>query len=175
MPIIRTTSRLIIKSWAPEDLLHYLTLSKDKGYNCFSPPEHFSVKSDEEALRKIQQRIQLFNERGLGKFPLLDKETNEFIGTCGMEPYLIDGKEVIELGYRLCHKHWGRGHATEAARSIINYGFEELKLPKIVGFAADQNVRSIAVLTKLGFHFVGNISHAGTPHQLYEIHSGRGD
>ncbi len=163
------TDRLFIRPWNDTDASKYQTLSKDVGYNVFSSPGHFSVRNDTEALEKLKLRMTLFQERGLGKFPVFLKATDEIIGTCGLEPYLIEGKSEVELGYRLCLAHWGKGYATEAAKAILQYGFSDLKLEKIVAFAVPQNSQSLKIIEKLGFRYLKTFEHAGLPHRLSEM------
>lgn len=163
------TERLFLKNWEKSDVEGYLTLSKDVGYHCFSLPGRFLVRNAEEAQEKIQNRMNLFEKSGLGKFPMYLKATGEFVGTCGIEPYELAGRPEVNLGYRLCLKHWGRGYATESAAAILRYGFRELNLPRIIAFVLPQNAASIKVLEKLGGIHLQDIEHAGLPHRLYDI------
>ena len=48
---------------------------------------------------------------------------------------------------------WGKGFGFEAAKVVLNYGFSELGLEKVVGLTAEQNYGSIRILEKLGFKF----------------------
>ncbi len=169
MAILKTTERLTIKSWAEEDLSHYLIMMKDVGFNCFSIPGYFWVNSTEEALGKIRERMSLFETRGLGKFLVLSKATGELMGTCGIAPYLVNGKEELELGYRYLLKHWGFGFASEAAQAVLEYGFERLDVPRILALVAPQNKQSIRVIEKLDMQRVGEIIHYDLPHLLYEM------
>ena len=163
------TERLIIREWRESDVGHYLTLSKDVGYSVFSLPGQFLVKDETEALERIKQRQSQFDQRGLGKFLIFHKSTEEFIGTCGMEPYKLDGQDEVELGYRLLLKQWGKGYATEAAGAVLQYGLSQLKLPRVIAFAILQNPQSLKILEKLRFRFLKIFEHAGLPHKLYEI------
>ena len=92
--MILDTERLMVRSWRESDVDCYMTLAKDVGYNCFASPGSFLVNTAEEAKAKIHQRMTLFDERKLGKFPLFLKETEEFVGTCGIEPYQLDGPKL---------------------------------------------------------------------------------
>ena len=56
------------------------------------------------------------------------KETNEFIGWCGLKQ--VD--DEIDLGYRYIQKYWGNGHGSEAAQAVLNFGIQQ-QLPNIVG------------------------------------------
>lgn len=167
--LIAETDRLNIRSWEVSDEAHYLKMSKDIGYNCFAPPGYYLVKNAEECQEKIRQRMLLFESRGLGKFPIFLKSTGEFLGTCGMDPYKVHGKEELELGYRLCLTHWRKGYATEASQAVLRYGFDRLALKRIIAFAAPQNQASLKVIQKLGFKYTGTFMHADVQHELYEL------
>jgi [ribosomal protein S5]-alanine N-acetyltransferase len=163
------TERLVLRNWLETDVDSYLLLSRDVGYNCFSPPGRFLVHSNEEAKEKIRQRITLFEDQRLGKFPIFLRRTGEFVGTCGLEPFELAGQPELELGYRLCLKHWGQGYAAEAASAILGYGFDDLGREKIMAFALHQNRASLKILEKLGFQYVKDFAHGELPHRLYEF------
>ena len=139
------------------------------GYNCFSLPGRFLVRNAREAAEKIQNRIHIFEKHGFGKFPMFLKQSDEFVGTCGLEPYELAGHAEVNLGYRLCLKHWGRGYATESATAMLRYGFREVNLPRIIAFVLPQNTASIKILEKLGGIHAQDIEHAGLPHRLYDL------
>jgi ribosomal-protein-alanine N-acetyltransferase len=161
------TARLLIRPWRETDAEHYLKIADDVGYNCFAPPGYFLAKDSAAAVEKIRPRIQIFEETGLGKFPLFLRSTGSIIGTCGIEPYPGLGPDAVELGYRLRLNFWELGYATEAAKAVVQYGFRDLKLPKIYAFAVPQNRASLGVIRKLGFQSQGMLEHAGIPHELY--------
>jgi [ribosomal protein S5]-alanine N-acetyltransferase len=167
--MILETERLFLRNWLASDVRHYMMLANDVGYNCFSLPGHFFVGTTEEAKGKIQDRMVLFDERKLGKFPVFVKGTNEFVGTCGLEPFELSGQPEVELGYRLCLRHWGHGYATESATAILRYSFGELGSKRVMAFALPQNTASIRVLEKLGFRYLHDFLHAELPHRLYEL------
>jgi RimJ/RimL family protein N-acetyltransferase len=168
--VILETERLIVRNWRPSDVHCYMTLSKDVGYHCFSRPGFFLVHSVEEAQDKIRERIDFFNERGLGKFPVFRKDTGEFIGTCGLGIFDVDGAGEVEVGYRLCLKHWGHGYATESAVAVLRYGFVERKLETIRAIALPQNAASLRILEKkLGARYLRDFVYADMPHRLYDI------
>ena len=56
----------------------------------------------------------------------------------------------VEIGWRLSASHWGRGLATEGAREVLRYAFEELGLEEVVSFTVPDNLRSRRVMEKLG-------------------------
>ena len=57
---------------------------------------------------------------------------------------------AVEIGWRLGAEHWGHGYATEAARAVLRFGFEQVKMPEIVSFTVPHNQRSRRVMEKIG-------------------------
>jgi ribosomal-protein-alanine N-acetyltransferase len=55
-----------------------------------------------------------------------------------------------EIGYWLGRAFWGKGYATEAARSLVRYGFEKLNLQRIAAMHFPRNTASQKVLKKIG-------------------------
>ncbi len=77
------------------------------------------------------------------------EESAQFIGVVGLTPE--PGSKIAELGYWLARPFWGQGIATEAAKAVIDYGFQTLALPFILSGYFEQNPSSGRVLKKLGF------------------------
>ena len=63
--------------------------------------------------------------------------------------------EIGELGYELSREHWGKGLMTEAARAVIDWGFQERRLAKIFAQADARNKRSLRVMEKLNMRREG--------------------
>ena len=62
-----------------------------------------------------------------------------------------------ELGYDMAISRWGQGIASEAARTVIDYGFTEMKLHRIQAHTIADNHRSVRLLERLGFHREGTL------------------
>ena len=60
----------------------------------------------------------------------------------------------IEVGYRLSPEYWGRGYATEIAKHLVSYGFEEMQAKNLCAVAHKEHQASLHVLKKAGFIFV---------------------
>ena len=58
------------------------------------------------------------------------------------------------MAWRLAYQHWGNGYATEAATAWLDYGFDVLGLPRIISVTDEPNVRSLAVMRRLGLTFL---------------------
>ena len=91
---------------------------------------------------------------GHGRWAVYIKDTNKFIGWCGLKTRPERDFE-IDLGYRFLPAAWGKGYATEAAAATLRYGFEKLCLQRITGRAMPQNTGSLNVLEKIGMQYIG--------------------
>ncbi|MEK6226377.1 MAG: GNAT family N-acetyltransferase [Chloroflexota bacterium] len=73
----------------------------------------------------------------------------------------------VGLFWALFPKHWGNGYATEAARAMVSYAFDELELARIVATTENDNLRSIAVMKRLGMTIERNPS--AEPHWFQTV------
>jgi RimJ/RimL family protein N-acetyltransferase len=69
----------------------------------------------------------------------------------------LSGVQAAKLGYAIRADHWGKGYATDAARTIADFGFRGLKLHRISAAAGPDNAASIAVLDHLGMKYEGRL------------------
>ena len=90
-----------------------------------------------------------FAESGVGKIAIERASDGVFLGMCGLsyeEWYPHD----LELGWRLDRRYWGQGYASEAASAWLTYAFTTKAQLRIISIADVPNVRSIAVMKRLG-------------------------
>jgi ribosomal-protein-alanine N-acetyltransferase len=86
----------------------------------------------------------------LGLWATIHKETGKFIGRCGLLPWKIDDVLEVEIAYLIDKTYWGQGLATEAAIGILQYGFEQLALPRLICLVDPDNIASQKVAIKMG-------------------------
>lgn len=86
---------------------------------------------------------------GYAPWAVVLKETGALIGQCGLR-WLPWGGGVTEVLWMLGRDHWRRGHATEAARAAVAWGFGPLGLARIEAFVAPGNDASLGVVRRLG-------------------------
>ncbi len=89
----------------------------------------------------------------LGLWATVLKEDSRFIGRCGLLPWTIDGVDEVEVAYALSREFWGRGLATEAARGIVDYAWQQLGLTRLVCLIDRENQASLRVAEKTGMRF----------------------
>jgi RimJ/RimL family protein N-acetyltransferase len=82
------------------------------------------------------------------------RASSELVGMVGLTP--DQSQDTAELGYYVDRRHWGLGIATEAARSVVDYGIHMLSLRRITSGYFLDNPSSGRVLSKLGFAQIGH-------------------
>lgn len=148
------TPRLIIRPLSEEDIDDWFEMDSDpevRKYIDQSPNQ--SKEEIAEVLKMIQQQ---YVDNGIGRWAVLDKESGEMLGWCGLKYFKepLNGLvNIYEHGYRFKQKHWGKGLATESSNAILNWGFENLGVDKFYAITDPENIGSRHVLEKLGFEF----------------------
>ena len=84
------------------------------------------------------------------------KEDGKFIGTIDFVWWQPNHK-IAEIGYVLSKDYWGKGLISEAAKKIIQFGFEEMDLVRIQARCNIENIGSARVMEKAGMSFEGII------------------
>jgi RimJ/RimL family protein N-acetyltransferase len=123
----------------------------------------------EESAARLGRTIEGWRQRGFGFLAVTSKDSAEFVGYCGF--MLLDKTPEVEIAYAFNASQWGRGFATEAARACLRWGFEELKLERVVAVVNPQNTASQRVLEKLGMTYVKRVHHYDADLMYYEISS----
>ncbi len=154
MPLPLATERLVIRPYRDEDAaaLHEVFGSPEVMKWTPSPPS-----KDVAETRERLARTMAFTARqpsGFGLWALELKESAEFLGQVGLFPVEGKGPEV-EVAYELAPRVWGHGYATEAARALVEYGFGEMALRRVVALILPANTRSQNVASKCGMTVEG--------------------
>ena len=161
------TGRLCLRSFRPEDLADlYLVFGDTEVMRYISGGKARTLEETETGLGRT---IEAWHNRGYGFWAVTAKASDKVIGYCGFMP--LEDTSEIELAYGLAKSHWGGGFATEAARACLRYGFEELKLERIVAVVNPRNVASQRVLEKLGMRYTKDVHHYNADLMYYEISS----
>jgi RimJ/RimL family protein N-acetyltransferase len=127
------------------------------------------IEQSREAIRFIRQQ---YLDNGIGRWAVIEKSTGYFLGWAGLKLVKEPANNhtgFYDVGYRLIKKYWGKGFATEAAKAVVDYGFEVLQLPVIYGMADINNAASAHVLQKTGLQLIEAFDLNGTPHHWFKI------
>ena len=147
--MIIETKRLILREISVADAQDMLRLHSNNQVQKYTGEE--LITSLEEIQNKIKERSKEYKKYGFGRWATFLKRDMQFVGWAGLL-YLPEFDE-IDLGFRFLPEYWGLGIATEACRAILSYGFDNLKLKKIIAIAFKENKASIRVMEKIGMQF----------------------
>jgi len=146
MPELRT-DRLLLRRWRESDLEPWAAMNADPEVR-----EHLGellTREQSDAAMAVMQAE--FDDRGFGWWALEARETGEFIGRVGLDEVDEDMPFAgVDIGWRLMRSAWGHGYAAEAARACLAFGFEALGLPEVVASTTVNNLRSQAVMRRIG-------------------------
>ena len=163
------TERFLLREMEEQDVQGIFELDSDPEVHQYLGNQ--PIKSLQEAEAIIQYVRKQYEDHGIGRWAVIEKATNEFVGWSGLkyEKEVRKDMHYYDIGYRLKRKFWGRGIATETAREALTYGFQVMKLPEIYGGAHVENIASNRVLQKVGLKFLETFEYEGVPHHWYGI------
>ncbi len=168
--IILETKRLLLRRQVSEDLDALWALYCDSAITKYIPDAPRSREAAREELEWHMHGHPRYPELGL--WATIHKASGKFIGRCGLLPWTIDGQREVEVAYTIVQEYWGQGLATEAARGILDYGFTELNLSRLICLIDPENVASQRVAEKIGLTLekkVDGIDGDNYPTLIYSI------
>ncbi|NEM98504.1 GNAT family N-acetyltransferase [Pontibacter burrus] len=170
MQIFVETERLLLRELLPSDDRGMFEL--DSAFEVHRYLGNKPIKRIEESRNAIEFIRQQYLENGIGRWAVIEKETNCFVGWAGLK-YVKETTNChtnfYDLGYRFIKRFWGNGYATEAAEASIDFGFEQLKLKDIYAMVDVNNGASRRVLEKVGLTFIETFDLNGNAHNWFRI------
>jgi len=147
-----TTDHLFLRELLPEDAEQIFRLRTDERVNALIGRQNASSIDDaHNFIRMIQGKAET-GESVFWALTLIGQ--NKLIGT--ILYWRIDWENhKAELGYEMLPEYQGQGLMTEALKSVIEFGFEELKFKVITAEPNERNSKSIRLLEKLDFKLTG--------------------
>ena len=176
MKVIEPTSqRLRLRRWRDEDREPFAAMNADPAVMEFFPAPLSRAASD-ASIDLWQGQL---DSQGWSNWAVEVAATGEFIGFVGLTVprRVLPFSPCVEIGWRLARAHWGHGYATEAAHAALRAGFEGVGLDEIVSVTALPNLRSRAVMERIGMRNAhSDFPHPGVPeghrlsmHCLYRL------
>ena len=147
--VVLTTSRLLLRTYRREDLPLFAALNADPAVMETLGGEALTREHSDEIAEWAQQ---CFASEGIGLLAVVRREDDAFLGMCGLH-HQRAYPDDLEIAWRLGHEHWGHGYATEAATAWLDYAFDTLRVPRVISITDRPNVRSLAVMRRLGMSF----------------------
>ena len=129
-----------------------------------------------ESRRWLKGHVDGWKELGYGFFAVELRSSSRFIGWFGLNKIRdrpdLDGE--VEIGGSIDPDLWRSGLATEGAREVLNHGFTQLGLERIIARYRSDNSASAVVVEKIGMHFWKEVPHLDLPEKtimIWEMYS----
>ena len=145
MKFIIETDRLLLREFILDDAEKFYQLNLNP--NVIKYTGNAAFKNIEEA-KSFLENYKDYQLNGYGRWAVINKNNNEFIGWCGLKYNELENE--TDIGFRFFEEEWNKGYATESAAACLKYGFDVLKLNRIIGRAMKENTASIKVVEKIG-------------------------
>ena len=142
------TSRLILRPFGPSDAQAAFGWFGDPVVMRFTPTG--ADKSVEETITRLAGYQNHQKVHGFSKWLILERDSGIAIGDSGL--YVLSEYGWVDLGFRFAQSRWGKGLATEVASTWVRAAFHEFRLGQLGAFSHPENLASIRVLEKVGFH-----------------------
>jgi RimJ/RimL family protein N-acetyltransferase len=137
----------MLRGWQESDLAPWAAMNADPEVRRYLGP----LLTFEQSCASVLNFQDKLDRYGFGLWAVEVQESGEFIGFTGLDT--VDDEMPftgVEVGWRLARRAWGHGYATEAALAALHYGFETMELSEIVAVTVPANLRSQAVMRRIG-------------------------
>lgn len=140
------TERVLIRKFELKDWQAVHEYTSNINVMTYIPEGVFSEK---DVLEFIKKNI----SENAEKFPVVLKDGNILIGHIAFHKWF--GTHTYEIGWVFNPKYYNRGYATEAAYAVLKYGFEKMKLHRIIATCQPENTPSYRIMEKIGMRKEG--------------------
>lgn len=148
--MILETKRLLLREMSPDDFQAMFQVLGDP-----QTMWHYPYTPDGQHVRDwIERNMNRYMKDGFGLWAVCLKETGELIGDCGLTLQNINGEILPEIGYHIrrdCHR---KGYASEAARGVRDWVFQNTDYQAVYSYCRYTNLPSIKTAESIGMHFV---------------------
>ena len=167
--------------WVMEsERLHFRKITKDDFINLKPILQNIDVMyawehafTDDEVLEWIDKNLARYRNEGFSYFAVIEKTTNQFVGTAGPLIEDIDGTKYIGIAYIIDKKYWGKGYGIESAKASIDYAFSNLNAKVVIAQIRPNNLSSRKIAEKLNMkiqsEYVKHYNNIDMPHLIYYL------
>ena len=172
--VVFQTERLIIRRWTLDDLPRLFEMYSHPDITRYMPDLHLEkIEEMEERMPRLLGTYAKYGP-GYGAWAAERIDDQQVVGLVILKA-LPDRNNAltqdIEVGWHLARDSWNQGYATEMGQGALHHGFTTQGLTEIFAIALEENIRSIAVMKRLGMKEVGMTSayYEGDPGMLYHL------
>lgn len=150
-PVLRAP-RLLLRAFRPSDAgaVRVLAMDRDVADGTVELPHPYELTHAVEWIAGHQRQ---FECRVAATYAVTRMADGVLLGAAALT--FDAAHDAAELGYWIGKPYWGAGYATEAVRTLVAWGFDEAGLNRIHAGHFPENVRSAAVLRKVGLRYEG--------------------
>ena len=149
-PYIIESDRFYLREYQESDYADLSAIYQDE-----ENMKYFGAPYDDKMMRRLMDwTFTNYKKYGFGFWAIIDKKTGKFIGDCGLSMQPIDGEWLPEIGYHIKLKYHNMGYASEAAKLVKAYIFENYTFNTLYGYTTEDNKASIRVMEKNGMSFL---------------------
>jgi RimJ/RimL family protein N-acetyltransferase len=168
VPVLET-SRLVLRGFRADDFDAWFAMSRTPAYHCYFGPEPLPA---EEVWKQVLRSAGHWVIMGFGFWAVEEKASGRFIGSAGflhlkrdLDPSLGDAPEI---GWAIDPAVQGQGYATEAVTAVLAWGNECFGPVRTVCIIHPDNVPSLKVAAKFGYHEYARTTYHDQPIVLLE-------
>lgn len=147
-PEWQSTARLSLRPPGSADAPAILRILSNPSVVRHNPSDLVGELSEVEAL--LERWDEHWSAHGFGNCCVFETETGRLIGNCGIRWMTVQAAPVLNLMYRFDPSTWGRGYATEAARTVVDWALQNLPGQVVLARVRPGNLASQAVAEKVG-------------------------
>ena len=139
----------------------------------YADPENMKdfgeVYSKEKVKHLMDWTFQNYKRFGFGFWAIIDKNSGEFIGDCGLSMQKIDGEWLPEIGYHIKKQYHNKHYASDAAKLVKEYIFKYYTYPRLYSYTNKGNVVSVKVMQNNNMSFLKEYSEDGETYVVYAV------
>jgi RimJ/RimL family protein N-acetyltransferase len=167
--MILETTRLILRELEQKDFNDVCKLLQD-------PVVMYAYEgafNNQEVQDWLSKQFKRYQNDGFGLWGVVEKNSKELIGQCGITYQEYDDRQIPEIGYLFRKEFWHKGYATEAAMACKEYAFNILGFNEVYSIIRDTNIPSQNVALRNGMTIVATFTkhyrNIDMPHLLFEV------
>lgn len=147
-PVRLSGDKVLLREFAPADVDDVLAIIGD---DRVTASLSFDSRSRDEAVAMVEGAVSRAQQEPRIEYYLAVAPQDDENRVVGFARIGFAGVQAGKLGYAVAAEYWGRRYATDAARTLVSFGFAELGLHRISAAIGPENAASVALVEKLGF------------------------
>lgn len=159
------TPRLVLRPVSSGDVDHYLNLLSDPTVMRFVGLQAGELLNRSRCEYVVSTAIDVWHERGYGRWSLFTHEENAFVGYCGFRTEAGQPEFICVVH----EEYWGKGFASEAGRECLKHGFSNLGFAEVTSYCRPTHRRARKLLDRLGAEFLGYTDFHGITGAAYRF------